>query len=318
MVGDSERLGAVIAVGNQKGGVAKTTNTVNLAAALGLEGYRVLVVDLDPSAGATTSLGVPKHGFAGSLEFITEGEDPLELAITENMPKGVELIPARADLADLDKHLSPFDDPTSILYEPLNRARKQYDIILLDTPPNPRAHTTVAAYCSADWFLLSSTPHALAVFGLKEALKDIADARRKRNPRLEIIGLVFSCIDRRTKVAAEVETIVTRHFPDRAFSTGISQAIQLSGLPEKGKTVFQVKLKSLEIVAEQYRTIAREIAQRIRNRDAFLQGALAIKQEETSDIDASEPVPARPLVEPAPDEPSSADEKQAEPMAMNE
>src|SRR5215467_12086491 len=96
------RMGALVAVGNQKGGVGKTTNTVHIAAALGERGYKCLIIDLDPAAGATKHLGVPVQSFAGTLELLTTSETPAALAIIEDMPPGVHLIPARPQLSELD------------------------------------------------------------------------------------------------------------------------------------------------------------------------------------------------------------------------
>src|SRR5262244_3658607 len=110
MNGQGRPHGIVIGIGNQKGGVGKSTNTVHIAAALGEKGYRVLVVDLDPSAGATKHLGIPPDGFAGTLELLTTRETPQTLAITDGMPKNVHLIAARNELAELDKLLSKFVD----------------------------------------------------------------------------------------------------------------------------------------------------------------------------------------------------------------
>src|ERR1043166_7173325 len=100
----------VIAVGNQKGGVGKTTNTVHLAAALGLRGFQCLIIDLDPHAGSTKHLGVPENSFTGTLELLTTDETVASLAIGEGMPKGIHLIPARIQLSELDSFLSKFVD----------------------------------------------------------------------------------------------------------------------------------------------------------------------------------------------------------------
>src|SRR5262249_47489790 len=126
---EGETLGVLIAVGNQKGGVGKTTNCVHLAAALGERGYRCLILDLDPAAGATKHLGVPVHSFAGTLELLTTGETPQSLALAEGMPNGVHLIPSRPQLAELDTLLSKFVDKTTVLERPLGLARPCYDFI---------------------------------------------------------------------------------------------------------------------------------------------------------------------------------------------
>jgi chromosome partitioning protein len=280
-------LGTLIAVGNQKGGVGKTTTTVHLAAALGERGYRCLVIDLDPAAGATKHLGVPVQSYAGSLELLTTRETAQTLALADDMPRGVHLIPSRPQLAELDNLLSKFVDRTCILERPAALARGDYDFIFLDTPPSAGATTTVAAYSAADWFLLSAFPHPLSVGGLNEAFKDIADVRLRRNPKLEVLGVVLTCVDTRTSLAAEVERLVARELPGRAFRTKITQATAVPKCSGRGKTLFQVEAFADHKVTEQYRSLAAELEERVRRRDDFLAGVLAPPGEAPSRKEAS-------------------------------
>jgi chromosome partitioning protein len=266
------RPGIVIAVGNQKGGVGKSTNTVHLAAALGERGYSSVVIDLDPSAGSTKHLGVPPDSFAGTLELLTTEETPETLAVTERLPEGVHLIPARGELAELDSLLSKFVDKTHILDRPIALARPLYDFIFLDTPPNPAATTTVAAYSVAEWFLLSAFPHPLSIGGLNEALKDIADVRARRNPNLEVLGVVVTAVDARSNLWREVDELVTRELPGRRFRTMISQAIEIAKCSGRGKTVLQIRGSERNVVANQYRKLASEIEERVLHREEFLSG----------------------------------------------
>jgi chromosome partitioning protein len=269
--------GLVIAVGNQKGGVGKSTNTVHLAAALGERGYSSLIIDLDPSAGSTKHLGIPPESFAGTLELLTTEETPDTLAVTEKLPKNVSLIPARSELAELDHLLSKFVDRTRILDRALSLARPAYDFIFLDTPPNPGAITTVAAYSSADWFLLSAFPHPLAVGGLNEALKDIIDVRVRRNPTLEVLGVIVTAVDARSNLWREVEDLVNRALPGRGFQTKISQAIEVAKCSGRGKTLLQMKGHDKHPVVSQYRALAGEIEERVLNREDFITGRLIPK-----------------------------------------
>jgi chromosome partitioning protein len=235
------RNGIVIAVGNQKGGVGKTTNTVHLAAALGMRGYKSLIIDLDPAAGATKHLGVPANSFAGTLELLTTEETVANLALSENLPRGVELIPSRPQLSEIDSLLSKYVDRTTILDRPLALARDQYDFVFLDTTPAAASVPTVAAYSTADWFLLSAFPHPLSLAGLTEAFNDIADVRRHRNPRLEVLGVVFTNVDgRATTLRAQLEAVVNEALPGRRFQNFISQAVILPKLSGEGKTLFQL------------------------------------------------------------------------------
>jgi chromosome partitioning protein len=269
-------LGVLIAVGNQKGGVGKTTNTVHIAAALGQRGHKSLVIDLDPAAGATKHLGVPENSFAGSLELLSTDETVESLAITDKMPKGVHLISSRPQLSELDTVLSKYVDRTRILDRPIALARENYDFIFLDTAPAAAATTTVAAYSTAEWFLLSAFPHPLSLGGLTEAFNDIADVRKHRNPGLEVLGVVFTNVDgRATRLRAQLETVVHEALPARRFETYISQAVILPDLSGRGKTLFQLPRYNKFAVARQYIQLAQEVEHRVMNRDAFLAGTLA-------------------------------------------
>lgn len=270
------KLGVVIGVGNQKGGVGKTTNTVHLAAALGQRGYRCLIIDLDPAAGATKHLGVPENSFAGSLELLTAAETVENLAIADRLPVGVHLVPARPQLSELETVLSKFVDRTRILDVPLAIARNLYDFVFLDTAPAAGAVTTVATYSSAEWFLLSAFPHPLSLGGLTEAFNDIADVRRHRNPDLEVLGVVFTNVDgRATRLRNELEACVAAALPNRQFQTSISQAVILPEVSGRGKTLFQLPKFERYPVALQYMQLAAEVEQRVRHRTEFLTGTLS-------------------------------------------
>jgi chromosome partitioning protein len=267
--------GVVIALGNQKGGVGKTTNTIHLAAALGERGYQCLVIDLDPAAGATKHLGVPQNSFTGSLELLTTDETVESLVVTEKMPKGVHLIPSRPQLSELESVISKFIDRTTVLEKPLSLARERYDFIFLDTPPSAAAITTVAAYSTAEWFLLSAFLHPLSLAGLTEAFNDIADVRKHRNRKLEVLGVVFTNVDRRaTRLRHQLETVVNEALPGRQFETSIPQAIVLPEISGQGITLFQMPNSSANPIANHYRQLADEVDHRVKNREAFLSGTL--------------------------------------------
>ncbi|MFA6043739.1 MAG: ParA family protein [Phycisphaerales bacterium] len=268
-------LGLAIAVGNQKGGVGKTTNAVHLAAACGNSGYRVLLIDLDPAACATKHLGLATNSYAGSLELLTSDERVEALAVTDGMPSGVSLIPSRGQLAELDTVLSKFVDRTRILERPLEEARQRYDFIFLDTCPSAAATTTVAAYASVEWFLISAFPHPLSLGGLSEALNDIAEVRQYRNPELEVLGVIFSNVDpRATRLRGELEFVVGEALPGRQFETVITQAIVIPECSGKGRTLFQLPKHQEIRSAQQYMCLAAEVEHRVLHRAAFIDGSL--------------------------------------------
>lgn len=281
------RNAIVIGVGNQKGGVGKTTNTIHVAAGLGELGYKVLIIDADPAAGATKHLGIPEKSFAGTFELVTRADpDVLGLAIDEGMPKNVHVIPSRTELAELESYVSKFVDTKDLFRRPLEKARPLYDVILVDTAPSARFPTTVSIYVAADWFLLSAFPHALAIHGLNEALADIADVRAQRNPDLEVLGVVITGVDARTKGWREVESLIKEHLPTRAFKTVISRAEVLVKASARGKTLFQMKQLRSHAVVEQYQALTREIEWRINHRQEFLSGGQFELPGTRTDIEA--------------------------------
>lgn len=267
--------GIVLAVGNQKGGTGKSTVAVHLAAALGCRGYRCLVLDLDPAAGATRHLGVPERTFAGSLELLTTDEPLDRLVVTDGLPENVHLVPSRPQLAELETLLSKFADRTRVLDRALRAARLSYDYIILDTPPSAGAITTVAAYASAEWFILSAFPHPLSIAGLNEALCDIGEVRQQRNPYLEVLGVVFTNVDGRAhQLRGEIDELVHQMVARRRFVTTISQAVVIPKMSGMGQTVFQHPNASRLFVVRQFQRLADEVEHRTKNRDQFLGGTL--------------------------------------------
>ena len=189
----------IIAVGNQKGGVGKTTNTVHMATALGELGRKCLVWDLDMNYGTTRHFGITGDAFLGTFEVLMGDELAENVIISEEdadvkLPQNVSVIPSRRKLEQIDDALSSknkFVVRQHVLLEPLRQLRGKYDYIFLDTAPNATT-PTVAAYAAAEWFLLSAMPDPFAVAGLKDALEDIDSARRHGNEHLRVLGVILS------------------------------------------------------------------------------------------------------------------------------
>jgi len=259
----------VIAVGNQKGGVGKTTTAVNLAAALGMRGHRVLLIDLDPAAGATRHLGVDGTEYEGTLELLC-GDTELEpLAITDATPPGVGLVPARHDLSTLDRRLARFTDPATLLRPIVQRATR-YDFVLLDTSPHPADMTTLVAYGSSDWFLLTALAHHLSLIGLTEACRDIAEVREHRNPRLEILGVLLCCVDERaTRSRAEIIASIDASLPGRRFTARISQATAVHECTVVGRPLLTHPTHRHHHAARQFLRLAVEVERRVRYGETF-------------------------------------------------
>ena len=264
----------VIAVGNQKGGVGKTTNTVHLAAALGERGKKCLIWDLDMNHGATLHLGVPPEAFDGTFMVLAEERTPEDVIITEEeadveLPKNVHLIPASRELERLEAVLAAKDrfyDARRILVKPLSTLRGKYDYIFLDTAPNATA-PTIASYIAADWFCISVIPESFALNGMRECLKDIRRARQPElNPGLTLLGIVVSGLDQRVTLARQYTAEIHESFkvegsPSRMFDTTISRAAAVPRVQKLGKTLFQTDASHK--VAKQYMALAVEVEARV-------------------------------------------------------
>jgi chromosome partitioning protein len=269
----SECKTRIIAIGNQKGGVAKTTNAVHVATALGEIGRRCLIWDLDMNHGATLHFGIPSEGFLGTFEVLIGEEQPEDIIITNDdedveLPKNVHLIAARRNLEKIDQALvakNKFLITQDVLIKPLKGLKGRYDYIFLDTAPNATT-PTIAAYKAAEWFILSAMPDPFAIAGLNDALADIQDAQRHGNPHLRLLGVILSGVDKRTRLANTLNGYVDKIFaPDgrmsAKFRTTVSRSTVVPQAQKLGKTLFQTH--PMHMVTEQYREIAHEIEERL-------------------------------------------------------
>ena len=272
----------VTAVGNQKGGVGKTSNTVHLATALGELGRKCLVWDLDVNCGSTQHFGIPDNmAILGTYEVLMGEEEPEEVVVREDdldeveLPPNVHLLPARRNLEFIDQALvgkyGRFSDLGSVLKKPLETLRGKYDYIFLDTAPNLTT-PTIAAYKSADYFLLSAMPETFAIQGLNNALKDIQSVREHGgNPHLTLLGVVLSNVDgRATRLARELLSYVEETFAPypgwmQKYKATISRTTIIPAAQKVGKTIFQTEPQHK--VTEQFRALAREFEARIRMLD---------------------------------------------------
>ncbi len=269
----NKRQTEIIALGNQKGGVGKTTNTVHLAAALGELGRKVLIIDLDMNHGATRHFGIPANSFLGTFEVLIGEENPLEVIVTGeeddvNLPSNVNIIPARRKLESIDQALlskSKFTVTQDVLLLPLKSLDGLYDYIFLDTAPNATT-PTVAAYKAANWFILSAMPDPFAIAGLNDALNDLEDAQKLGNPSLGLLGVIVCGVDLRTSLSHSLTEYVQRIFSldgenSAKFKTVINRSTVIPQSQKLGQTLFQTH--RFHKVTQQYRQLAIEIEERI-------------------------------------------------------
>jgi len=274
------RATQVIAVGNQKGGVGKTTNTVHLARALAERGRRVLVWDLDMNSGATKHFGIPLDAFMGTFEVLVGDEEPANVIVTNKeegvkLPDNLHIITSRRKLEAIDETLAvknKFIARSDVLLEPIAALRGRYDYIFLDTAPNATA-PTVASYKAADWFILSAMPDPFAIDGLRDAMLDIQAVQRRGNPNLRILGVLLACVDERTRLARTLADYVEQTFkakPDDTesirFKATISRSTVIPTAQKVGMSLFETD--PTHKLTEQYRQVAIEIETRISTANA--------------------------------------------------
>lgn len=271
-VGDRPNPGldtVCIGVGNQKGGVGKTSMTVQLACALGEKGRRVVVVDLDVNAGATKHFGIKSEAFLGSFEMLAEDEHPLDVVITEeddevSLPRGVHVIAGSRKLEELEARLrdktSKFSSLNDRLRPVLDKLRGHYDYVMIDTPPSAPL-PIILTYTAADYFLLVAIPEGLAIEGLAEALSDINEAREFGGSNVQVLGVVLGAIDRRTRLSRELTSYVKEAFADDYLAPSIPRSTIVPTAQTVHKTIFETDPK--HPVTELYRELATRVEQRI-------------------------------------------------------
>ena len=248
-------MAVVIAVVNQKGGVGKTTTAISLGAALGERGLRVLLVDADPQANATSALGQPRNEDGGLYDALV-GERPLDGSLVETGARGLALAPATLDLAGA---LVPVMAREFRMRRALAPLRERFDVILIDCPPS-LGLLTVNALAAADQALAPVQAEYLALEGLLHLSQTIALVRQNLNPELRVLGIVLTMFDGRTNLARQVEEEVRRHF-ESTFEAVIPRSVRLSEAPSHGQAIQQYDPASAG--AEAYRRLAAELSERL-------------------------------------------------------
>ncbi len=250
-------LPRILAIANQKGGVGKTTTSVNLGASLAEMGFRVLVVDLDPQGNATTGLGVNAREVEGSIYDVIMSDAAVEDCIEPTSLKNLFVVPATIDLAGAEIELVPAFSRELKLRRALHEIRDDYDYILIDCPPS-LGLLTVNGLAAADDVLVPIQCEYYALEGLSQLIRNVSLVRTNLNPTLDVRGIVLTMYDARTKLADQVEQEVRRHFGRTVYLTVIPRTVRLSEAPSFGQPIILFDPTSRGAVA--YRELAKEVS----------------------------------------------------------
>ena len=250
-------MSRIIAVANQKGGVGKTTTAINLAAALAAFDKKILLIDLDPQANATSGLGLSKREPATVYGALISGG--MAGSVRETGFSNLWVVPSGRDLVGAEIELVDHPDREAKLRYALGTVRENYDYLIIDCPPS-LSLLTVNALAAADSVLVPIQTEYFALEGLTELLETVERVRDTFNPFLAMEGIVLTMFDERTNLARQVVDDIRQHFGDRVFETVIPRNIRLGEAPSFGKPVLSYDIKSKG--AEAYLSLGREFLKR--------------------------------------------------------
>ncbi len=249
----------IIAIANQKGGVGKTTSTINLAAYLGKKDKKVLVVDMDPQGNASSGFGLDIHKLNKTIYEVLIEEFSVGECILTTKEKNVSILPSNVNLAGLEVDLLELEDKHEKLKKTLNSIRNQYDYILIDCPPN-LGILTINALCAADGVIIPLQTEYYALEGITQLIRVIDRVQKSLNPSLVLTGVLLTMFDQRTNLSKMVVDDVRAHFKDRVFETIIPRNVKLSEAPSFGQSIAVYAPESPGAIA--YEKVVDELIQR--------------------------------------------------------
>ena len=250
-------MGRMIAIGNQKGGVGKTTTTVNLGAALAFQGKKVLIIDMDSQGNATSGLGIERADVKQSVYEVLVDQIEAAGAILPTSRENLWILPSTLQLAGAEIELATADHRESRLKQAIEPIKADYDYILVDCPPS-LGQLSLNAFTASDTILIPVQCEYYALEGLSQLLNTIRLVQRTYNKNFRIEGVLLTMLDARTNLGYEVVEEVRKYFQEKVYQTIITRNVRLSEAPSYGQLVIDYDPKSRG--AEMYMDLAKEVA----------------------------------------------------------
>lgn len=252
-------MGKIIAVVNQKGGVGKTTTVINLTAALVEQGYKVLIVDIDPQGNATSGCGVQKNQVKSTIYDVLVNDEDIKTVIKQSQHEKIDVIPSNMNLAGTEVELVNAKQREFILKSKLDLLKQDYDYIFIDCPPAVNI-LTINALTASNSVLIPMQCEYYALEGLSQLVQTIGLVKKNTNPKLILEGILFTMYDSRTNLSFQVVKEVENHFSSIIYHTKITRSVRLSEAPSFGMSCIKYDPKSKG--TDQYRELALEFIER--------------------------------------------------------
>ena len=252
-------MGRVIAIANQKGGVGKTTTSINLSACLAEKGKKVLMIDLDPQGNASSGLGVNKDELEQSIYQLMIGTNSFDECVQKNVLENLDVLPANVNLAGVEIETLDMEDRNYILSKEIDKVKDRYDYILIDCPPSLNS-LTINSMTTADSVLVPIQCEFYALEGLSQLIYTIDLVKDRLNPNLKMDGVVFTMYDARTNLSLQVIENVRENLNQKIYNTIIPRSVRLAEAPSYGLPINIYDRKSTG--AKAYRALAEEIIEK--------------------------------------------------------